>query len=51
MLGRLVIGAGDITSKRVLPAIVAEPRSALAGIVTRDRSNLLGRGTFLGLPR
>ena len=29
-------GIGDITSKRVLPAILAEPRSLLAGIVTRD---------------
>jgi len=32
----LVIGIGDITRKRVLPAILAEPRSKLAGIVTRD---------------
>ena len=32
----LVIGIGDITTKRVLPAILAEPRSTLAGIVTRD---------------
>ena len=32
----LVIGIGDIAKKRVLPAIVAEPRSRLAGIVTRD---------------
>jgi len=31
----LVVGIGDITTKRVLPAIVAEPRSRLAGIVTR----------------
>jgi 1,5-anhydro-D-fructose reductase (1,5-anhydro-D-mannitol-forming) len=31
-----VIGVGDITSKRVLPAILAEERSRLAGIVTRD---------------
>ncbi len=31
----LVIGVGDITTKRVLPAIRAEPRSELAGIVTR----------------
>lgn len=36
MLRWLVIGVGDITSKRVLPAILAEPRSTLAGIVTRD---------------
>jgi 1,5-anhydro-D-fructose reductase (1,5-anhydro-D-mannitol-forming) len=32
----LVIGVGDIAKKRVLPAILAEPRSQLAGIVTRD---------------
>jgi 1,5-anhydro-D-fructose reductase (1,5-anhydro-D-mannitol-forming) len=32
----LVIGIGDITTRRVLPAILAEERSHLAGIVTRD---------------
>jgi 1,5-anhydro-D-fructose reductase (1,5-anhydro-D-mannitol-forming) len=32
----LVIGIGDITTRRVLPAILAEERSQLAGIVTRD---------------
>jgi 1,5-anhydro-D-fructose reductase (1,5-anhydro-D-mannitol-forming) len=36
MLSWLVIGVGDITGKRVLPAILAEERSRLAGIVTRD---------------
>jgi predicted dehydrogenase len=36
MLQWLVIGIGDITTKRVLPAILAEPRSRLTGIVTRD---------------
>jgi predicted dehydrogenase len=36
MLKWLVIGIGDITTKRVLPAILSEPRSQLAGIVTRD---------------
>jgi 1,5-anhydro-D-fructose reductase (1,5-anhydro-D-mannitol-forming) len=36
MLNWLIIGIGDITTKRVLPAILAEPRSKLAGIVTRD---------------
>jgi len=35
MLHWLVIGIGDITTRRVLPAILAEPRSRLAGIVTR----------------
>ena len=34
----LVVGVGDITRKRVLPAILAEPRSKLAGIVTRNPS-------------
>jgi hypothetical protein len=32
----LVIGIGDITTKRVLPAILSEPRSRLTGFVTRD---------------
>jgi len=32
----LVVGVGDITTKRVLPAILEEPRSVLAGIVTRS---------------
>lgn len=36
MLNWLVAGIGDITTKRVIPAILAEPRSKLAGIVTRD---------------
>jgi predicted dehydrogenase len=36
MLPWLVIGVGDISTKRVLPAILAEPNSKLAGIVTRD---------------
>jgi 1,5-anhydro-D-fructose reductase (1,5-anhydro-D-mannitol-forming) len=36
MLQWLVIGIGDITIKRVLPAILQEPRSRLAGIVTRN---------------
>jgi predicted dehydrogenase len=36
MVSWLVVGVGDITRKRVLPAILAEPRSRLAGIVTRD---------------
>lgn len=35
MLTWLVIGVGDITTKRVLPAILAEERSRLVGIVTR----------------
>jgi 1,5-anhydro-D-fructose reductase (1,5-anhydro-D-mannitol-forming) len=32
----LVVGVGDIARKRVLPAILAEPRSKLVGLVTRD---------------
>jgi predicted dehydrogenase len=36
MLNWLVIGIGDITSKRVIPAILEEPRSTLHAIVTRN---------------
>jgi predicted dehydrogenase len=36
MLSWLVAGVGDIARRRVLPAILAEPNSRLAGIVTRD---------------
>jgi predicted dehydrogenase len=36
MLSWLVAGVGDISRKRVLPAILAEPNSVLAGIITRD---------------
>jgi 1,5-anhydro-D-fructose reductase (1,5-anhydro-D-mannitol-forming) len=36
MLNWVVVGVGDITTKRVIPAILSEPRSKLAGIVTRD---------------
>jgi predicted dehydrogenase len=36
-LNWLVIGIGDITSRRVIPAIQAEPRSVLYGVVSRDR--------------
>ena len=38
MLNWLVIGIGDITIRRVIPAIQAEPRCNLYGIVTRDAS-------------
>jgi len=44
MLSWLVIGIGDITRKRVLPAILAEPRSRLAGIVTRDPAKAAAYG-------
>lgn len=36
MLNWLVVGIGDITIRRVIPAIQAEPRSHLYGVVTRD---------------
>jgi len=36
MLTWLVIGIGDITTRRVIPAILSEKRSKLVGIVTRD---------------
>jgi 1,5-anhydro-D-fructose reductase (1,5-anhydro-D-mannitol-forming) len=36
MLNWIVIGIGDITIRRVIPAIQAEPRSRLYGLVTHD---------------
>ena len=36
MVDWLLVGLGDISRKRVLPALMAEPRSRLAGIITRD---------------
>lgn len=36
MLNWIVIGVGDISKRRVIPAIQAEPRSRLYGVVTRD---------------
>ena len=36
MLNWIVIGIGDIAIRRVIPAIEAEPRSRLYGLVTRD---------------
>jgi len=36
MLNWIVVGIGDITTRRVIPAIQAEARSALYGLVTRD---------------
>lgn len=35
-LNWVVVGIGDITTKRVIPAILEEPRSNLYGVVTRD---------------
>jgi 1,5-anhydro-D-fructose reductase (1,5-anhydro-D-mannitol-forming) len=36
MVRWLLVGVGDIARKRVIPAIYAEPRSSLYGVVTRD---------------
>jgi 1,5-anhydro-D-fructose reductase (1,5-anhydro-D-mannitol-forming) len=36
MVNWLVIGIGDIARKRVIPAILEEPRSVFYGVVTRD---------------
>ncbi len=36
MLNWIVIGIGDIATRRVIPAIQAESRSTLYGLVTRD---------------
>jgi predicted dehydrogenase len=36
MLSWLLAGIGDISRKRVLPAILAEPNSRLVGLITRD---------------
>jgi len=51
MLNWLVIGVGDIAVKRVLPAILAEPRSKLAGIVTRnpEKASVYGVAAFQDL--
>jgi 1,5-anhydro-D-fructose reductase (1,5-anhydro-D-mannitol-forming) len=38
MVRWLLVGVGDIATKRVIPAILSEPRSALYGVVTRDVS-------------
>jgi 1,5-anhydro-D-fructose reductase (1,5-anhydro-D-mannitol-forming) len=38
MLNWIVIGIGDISARRVIPAIQAEPGSRLYGLVTRDPS-------------
>ncbi len=36
MVNWVVVGVGDIATRRVIPAIQAEPRSRLYGVVTRD---------------
>src|SRR5882762_393224 len=38
MLNWLVVGIGDISTRRVIPAILTEPRSALYGVVSRDKA-------------
>ena len=44
----LVVGVGDIAVKRVIPAILVEPRSRLVGVVTRDpkRAEVYGVAAF-----
>lgn len=44
MIRWLVAGVGDIAKKRVLPAILAEPQSRLAGLVTRDAAKAVPYG-------
>ena len=44
MLNWIVIGIGDITRKRVIPAIQAEPRSQLYGLVTHDPAKAAAYG-------
>lgn len=36
MLKWLAVGVGDIATKRAIPAILAEPRSSLVGLVSRE---------------
>jgi predicted dehydrogenase len=47
------VGVGDITTKRVLPAILEEPRSKLAGIVTRTpvKAEIYGVTAWTSLER
>ncbi len=44
MLDWLVIGIGDITTRRVIPAILSEKRSRLVGVVTRDPAKAAAYG-------
>jgi predicted dehydrogenase len=44
MLNWIVIGIGDIAIRRVIPAIQAEPRSRLYGLVTRDPAKTAAYG-------
>ncbi len=45
MLNWIVVGIGDIAIRRVIPAIQAEPRSRLLGVVTRDPAKGAGLHT------
>jgi 1,5-anhydro-D-fructose reductase (1,5-anhydro-D-mannitol-forming) len=45
MLNWIVIGIGDITIRRVIPAIQSESRSVLHGLVTRDSAKAAPYGT------
>ena len=45
MLNWIVVGIGDIAIRRVIPAIQAEPRSRLYGVVTRDSAKAAGLHT------
>ncbi len=45
MLNWIVIGIGDIAIRRVIPAIQAEPRSCLYGLVTRDPAKAVAYNT------
>ena len=44
MLDWVLIGVGDIATRRVLPAILAEPRSRLVGLVTHRPAKALPYG-------
>jgi predicted dehydrogenase len=44
MLNWIVIGIGDIAVRRVIPGILAEPRSRLYGLVTRDPTKAAAYG-------
>ena len=42
MLNWILVGIGDITTRRVIPAIQSESRSRLYGVVTRDPAKAAG---------
>jgi predicted dehydrogenase len=47
MLNWIVIGIGDIATKRVIPAIQLESRSRLYGFVTRDPAKAASYGVLV----